>query len=90
MSHNEADTCGGAAATTRRSFAEDVLKVSIGCSFANLALVPAYASGGATAGGAYLLSGRLDWSDVPILIETDDIFRMHAHICCVCNPQIES
>ncbi len=60
MSHHEADTCGGAAATTRRSFAEDVLKGSIGFSFANLASAPAHASGGATAGGAYLLSGTLD------------------------------
>jgi hypothetical protein len=50
-----------AAMSTRRSFAEDLLKGSIGFSLASLASSPAYASGGATAGGAYLLSGELEW-----------------------------
>lgn len=60
VSHHEADSNGIGSATTRRSFAEDLVKGSIGFSLANLASLPAYASGGATAGGAYLLSGGLD------------------------------
>lgn len=59
VSHHEADSHGIGSATTRRSFAEDLVKGSIGFSLVNLASLPAYASGGATAGGAYLLSGGL-------------------------------
>ncbi|KAL3760843.1 hypothetical protein ACHAWU_007909 [Discostella pseudostelligera] len=58
VSHHEADSNGIGSATTRRSFAEDLVKGSIGFSLANLASLPAYASGGATAGGAYLLSAK--------------------------------
>lgn len=46
--------------TTRRVFAEDILKAASSAS--SLAYLfsssPAYASGGATAGGAYLLSAK--------------------------------
>lgn len=60
VSPHAADSEVGIAATTRRSFAEDLLtKGLIGFSLSNLASSPAYASGGATAGGAYLLSGAL-------------------------------
>ena len=45
---------------TRRAFMEEViLKGSVGVYLASSATVaPAHASGGATAGGAYLLSGK--------------------------------
>ncbi len=43
----------------RRVFFEDVMKGSLGLFFfSTLASAPAHASGGATAGGAYLLSGK--------------------------------
>jgi hypothetical protein len=58
---DEVDPDGRAAfaGTTRRSFAEDaMIKVSIlGSSLLAYLPAPAHASGGATAGGAYLLSG---------------------------------
>mmetsp|Transcript_31620 Transcript_31620/g.66506 ORF Transcript_31620/g.66506 Transcript_31620/m.66506 type:complete len:186 (+) Transcript_31620:143-700(+) len=49
---------GGSAPTSRRFFMEDVLKGSIGMSLAYISSSPAHASGGATAGGAYLLSAK--------------------------------
>ena len=46
--------------TSRRAFMENVASTSIGISLATLlsSSSPAYASGGATAGGVYLLSGE--------------------------------
>ncbi|KAL9181621.1 hypothetical protein ACHAXT_010426 [Thalassiosira profunda] len=56
------DDAGGdgiASLPTRRCFAEELLKGSIAiASLVPLASSPAYASGGATAGGAYLLSAK--------------------------------
>lgn len=48
------------AESTRKSFIEDVIQASLGLSVASVAVTTpqiASASGGATAGGAYLLSG---------------------------------
>ena len=50
-------------ATSRRSFAEDVLGVSSIISLAFLSSTPCYASGGATAGGAYLLSAKQRYNE---------------------------
>jgi len=50
-------------ATSRRSFAEDVLGVSSSISLAFLSSTPCYASGGATAGGAYLLSAKQRYNE---------------------------
>mmetsp|Transcript_13458 Transcript_13458/g.26391 ORF Transcript_13458/g.26391 Transcript_13458/m.26391 type:complete len:214 (+) Transcript_13458:61-702(+) len=45
--------------TTRRVFVDDTIKGSLGIFIAStVASTPAYASGGATAGGAYLLSAK--------------------------------
>lgn len=66
VSHPHESDSGGAAAINRRSFAESLLKGSIGFSLANLTSAPAHASGGATAGGAYLLSGGLDLYYLPL------------------------
>mmetsp|Transcript_32744 Transcript_32744/g.69127 ORF Transcript_32744/g.69127 Transcript_32744/m.69127 type:complete len:220 (-) Transcript_32744:204-863(-) len=52
------DFAGSAGPSTRRLFSEDLLKGSIGISLAYLLPSPAHASGGATAGGAYLLSAK--------------------------------
>lgn len=46
--------------TTRTAFMQDAIKASFAMSIASFAMnypLPAFASGGATAGGAYLLSG---------------------------------
>ena len=48
-------------ATSRRSFAEDILGSSISLAF--LSSTPCYASGGATAGGAYLLSAKQRYNE---------------------------
>jgi len=58
--HNDIDSGSDsiAASITRRSFAENLLKGSAGVSLAYLSSSPAHASGGATAGGAYLLSAK--------------------------------
>jgi len=56
--HHDIDSGGIAASITRRSFAEDLLKGSVGISLALLSSSPANASGGATAGGVYLLSAK--------------------------------
>jgi len=47
--------------TSRRSFAEDILGSSISLAF--LSSTPCYASGGATAGGAYLLSAKQRYNE---------------------------
>ena len=51
---------GDIGTTSRRAFMENVASTSIGISLATLlsSSSPAYASGGATAGGVYLLSGE--------------------------------
>ena len=46
------------AVTTRKSFVEDTLRACVGLSIVSTMPLPVYASGGATAGGAYLLSGE--------------------------------
>lgn len=56
--HHDIDSGGIAASITRRSFADDLLKCAVGISLANLSSSPAHASGGATAGGVYLLSAK--------------------------------
>ena len=48
--------------TSRRSFSEELVKASVGISMALLLPTSAHASGGATAGGAYLLSGT--WTNL--------------------------
>ena len=61
----------GCKATSRRSFVEDTLRSScslgISLAFLSSSSPPAYASGGATAGGAYLLSG--EWGYYVHLVE---------------------
>ena len=62
--------CDGCKATSRRSFVEDTLRscsLGISLTFLSSSPPPAYASGGATAGGAYLLSG--EWGYYVHLIE---------------------
>ena len=49
-------------ATSRRSFAEDILGIG-SISLAFLSSTPCYASGGATAGGAYLLSAKQRYNE---------------------------
>ena len=51
-------------ATSRRSFAEDFLGIgSISLAFLSSSTPAAYASGGATAGGAYLLSAKQRYNE---------------------------
>ena len=61
--------------TSRRAFMENVASTSIGISLATLlsSSSPAYASGGATAGGVYLLSGE----------DTEDTDTGYQAIICI-------
>jgi hypothetical protein len=51
------DESAGKPTVTRTSFMEEALGASVGISLVLLNPPPVFASGGATAGGAYLLSG---------------------------------
>ena len=67
---------GDIGTTSRRTFMENVASTSIGISLATLlsSSSPAYASGGATAGGAYLLSGEdTEYTDT-YRIPSDNIY----------------
>lgn len=62
MSASESDVEARSLVSTRNSFVTEVLRAAAGISIASSVAMdpsPVYASGGATAGGAYLLSGKI-------------------------------
>jgi len=62
------DTDDTSPGVSRRLFVDDLMKGSIGITLAYLSSSPANASGGATAGGAYLLSGTVHLVDTETLL----------------------
>ena len=62
MAASESDVEARSLVSTRNSFVTEVLRAAAGISIASsvaMEPLPVYASGGATAGGAYLLSGKI-------------------------------